>query len=366
MTIIPILLIALLFLPVAVLQTMMPFLTRKTVSFGISVSEELYYSQPVAQMRKQYVRSSIVLYSTLLVLFITVSSLGGETVQNITIPSYVLLMLAGSGTLYLLFYFRMKRYKSQLPAIGTIPTKLAVDTNFRRQRLALSNGYYLIHAVLIALCSGLALTLYSRYPDVIPMQYNFQGEVTRSVAKSYGTVLFPNIMQLFVTLLLMFVNWIIQKSKQQLSPSNPEKSARQNATFRFRWSIFNFFASIMLVLLFSYMQFTMIYTVDSRISLFIALLVPLIIVCGALYLSYSTGQGGSRIGHSQEDSSSDFPVNDDRYWKLGGFYYNRQDSSIFVEKRTGIGWTMNFAKPLAWLFFLAPLVVILLLVLIFQ
>jgi uncharacterized membrane protein len=33
-------------------------------------------------------------------------------------------------------------------------------------------------------------------------------------------------------------------------------------------------------------------------------------------------------------------------WKLGVFYYNKQDKRIFPPKRVrGMGWTVNFANP---------------------
>jgi uncharacterized membrane protein len=36
-------------------------------------------------------------------------------------------------------------------------------------------------------------------------------------------------------------------------------------------------------------------------------------------------------------------------WIGGMIYYNRQDPSLIVEKRIGIGWTFNFAHPITWL-----------------
>lgn len=38
---------------------------------------------------------------------------------------------------------------------------------------------------------------------------------------------------------------------------------------------------------------------------------------------------------------------DDAQWKLGMFYVNKNDSSLFIEKRYGIGFTINFGNPLA-------------------
>ena len=39
---------------------------------------------------------------------------------------------------------------------------------------------------------------------------------------------------------------------------------------------------------------------------------------------------------------------DDCFWKLGVFYVNAHDPSLFVPKRFGVGWTVNFGRPSAW------------------
>ena len=39
----------------------------------------------------------------------------------------------------------------------------------------------------------------------------------------------------------------------------------------------------------------------------------------------------------------------DEHWKAGIFYWNKDDASLILPKRFGIGWTMNWARPAAWL-----------------
>jgi uncharacterized membrane protein len=58
-----------------------------------------------------------------------------------------------------------------------------------------------------------------------------------------------------------------------------------------------------------------------------------------------------------EEEITDY--DEDSHWKGGLFYFNRNDPSIFVEKRFGVGWTLNFGNPIGYLIFLVPLVVIL-------
>ena len=38
----------------------------------------------------------------------------------------------------------------------------------------------------------------------------------------------------------------------------------------------------------------------------------------------------------------------DHCWKAGIFYVNPKDESLFVPKRSGLGYTLNFAHPWSW------------------
>ncbi len=46
------------------------------------------------------------------------------------------------------------------------------------------------------------------------------------------------------------------------------------------------------------------------------------------------------------------------HWKLGIFYYNKDDKRIFPPKRFGLGWTINFANPISVSTFLFILIII--------
>ena len=51
---------------------------------------------------------------------------------------------------------------------------------------------------------------------------------------------------------------------------------------------------------------------------------------------------------------------DDRYWYGGVFYNNPDDPALFVPKRFGLGWTLNFGHPQAKLFLIGMLLLVLL------
>jgi uncharacterized membrane protein len=70
-------------------------------------------------------------------------------------------------------------------------------------------------------------------------------------------------------------------------------------------------------------------------------------------VAFRSGQGGWRLRGQASASTrgGHAPVGDrtpDDCWKGGLIYYNPTDPALWVEKRFGIGWTMNFGNPRAW------------------
>lgn len=45
---------------------------------------------------------------------------------------------------------------------------------------------------------------------------------------------------------------------------------------------------------------------------------------------------------------SDFNRANAEFWKWGIIYNNPNDQAIWVDKRVGIGWTLNFARKESW------------------
>jgi uncharacterized membrane protein len=61
------------------------------------------------------------------------------------------------------------------------------------------------------------------------------------------------------------------------------------------------------------------------------------------------GQGGFRMSAPTAHTVPIGDRTDDSRWLGGMFYVNRADPALFVEKRMGIGWTLNFGSVWAWL-----------------
>lgn len=70
------------------------------------------------------------------------------------------------------------------------------------------------------------------------------------------------------------------------------------------------------------------------------------------------GQGGRDINNDNEGDG--LYKDDDSKWILGSIYYNKNDPAMMIEKRIGIGWTINFANPKSIVFILVTLLMIIL------
>lgn len=48
-------------------------------------------------------------------------------------------------------------------------------------------------------------------------------------------------------------------------------------------------------------------------------------------------------------------------WKLGVLYYNPEDTRMFLPKKTGLGFTINFARPISVMFTMLLILIVVLL-----
>lgn len=352
--------IILIFAPLALLLSFAPYVTRETISFGVTISQYNYYTPVLRKLRRTFATASLIgngliIFACLYVL----RSANEETTAMITGVCTMIFIVYWSA-LHIVFHFKMKKIKSTLTNVES-PQRVTIDTTFRQNKLTYSNYWFLIHIAINVAIAIISILNYNELPNVIPMKYDLQGNVTSIVPKTYLSVLAINLVQLGIIALMMLVNWSIKTSKQQLTPSNPAQFAADHIRFRRKWSLFTIITGLLLTILFAFIQINM-FVPNQVLLTAISLITSVAILLGAILLSLTGRQGGGKIRNHQEDGerSKEQPVNDDDHWKLGFIYFNANDPSFTVEKRYGIGWTINFARPLSWvlLLFIIAIVVI--------
>ncbi|WP_199425952.1 DUF1648 domain-containing protein [Thermaerobacillus caldiproteolyticus] len=347
------------FLPAIILLSAIPYLTKPTQCFGVSIPEEASQLPVIKHLRKQYairagITTSLLLLSILFLPFFPSS----ETIMAIVIVLFGFLLILTPFLIYLPFHKRMKQLKKEYNWKVERKERVIIDIKFRENHLVYSNGWFLIPIFISFLTILITIGMYPKLPDRLPAHFDLQGNVTRYTNKSIYTVSILPIVQIFATILMMAVNTAIKKAKQELNAANPEKSKKQNIVFRRHLSLFMIGSSILTVTLFFVIQLAVITHIPK-----VALMITTIIVLASqfiwiLWLAFKIGQGGSRITTEKGEETLWVDYDNDEYWKWGMFYFNRNDPSLFVEKRFGIGLTVNFARPGAWVFTALPILLL--------
>lgn len=324
-----------------------PYMTRRTESFGVTIPEVLYHRIDFKQMRRTYsiiTLAILILFTgTLTILLFHLTETMLYFVYTITIFLYLLI----SFLVYLHFHRKMKQIKMTENWKLEKQPKLVVDTKFRDKKLTISYYWYVIPFVICIFTGAITWFLYERIPNQIPIHNDLAGNITYS-DKTIGTVSILPFTQLFLFAIFLFVHYIINVSKQQTGAENPKVSVQQNLLFRRRWSIFMLISGTMTILLFLFIQLTFIYpTLIPYEDIIIFSTIGFILI-GTIILSIVTGQGGSRINLEKPMNEDVMDRDDDQHWKLGQFYFNKDDPALFIEKRFGIGWTNNWARPMSW------------------
>lgn len=354
-------------LPLFIISIFIPYWTRKTESFGISIPEELYYTNELKEMRKKYAIQmtiiSVIFVVLLLLAYRFISQ--DDTIISLMYGVLIILYIIVGFFIYLIFHRQMKHKKQTENWSENKTERMIIHTKFREQKLTISNWLYTIPFVISIVTIGFTLLYYDKIPDKVAMHYDFSGEVTRWEAKTYGNVLLLPLTQLSLIIIFIVVNIIIAKSKQQVSAKDPDESMQRNIIFRRRWSVFLYVMALLLTFMFTFLHVGSFFLkMNETLMVIVPIVISFLTIIGALILSITTGQGGSRVTIKSDQDEQVIDRDDDVHWKLGLFYFNKDDPTLFIEKRFGVGWTINFGRPLAWLSLIGLIVIPLLIPLI--
>ena len=338
-------------IPLFAIFIFIPYWTRKTESFGHTVPERAYESKQLQNMRKKYALEMVAWSFAFILGYLTCFALftNNENTFGIMFTIMIFLYIIIGFFVYLKYHRQIKVLKLEKGWHQDVENKVLVDTTFRNQAYSFSVLWYLIPLGIILFTTLITFMNYEQIPKQIPTNYDLQGNVTNSTEKTGKSVLFTPIIQMFLLFVFVFVHFVIHKSKQQVSTKNPEASLKQNIVFRKTWSWFNYVMGTVLIILFSGMQMMLMFDMFQSFMFPALMIFVALVLIAVIVLSIKVGQGGSRV-KIQEDIEGDvIERDDDEHWKFGIFYFNPQDPALFVEKRFGIGWTNNFARPLSWI-----------------
>lgn len=319
-----------------------PLIVRKGLLFGVYVGESACESAAARRITRSWYAWMIGAIALSLA-----SGLGGLAVLPLPMAALapVLLQLIAFVALYLRAYRRARALAPALTPPAAAPLTVVPGPGTVLPKAALIFGACLGLSVM-----GYAWLHYSYLPDRVPSHFGPSGRPDAWKPKSLSTVMLLPLMTLSMGVGLSGFAWLTARAKRAIRLR--DQGISLEAQMRFRAAMTNFLSgvSMLTTTMLALMAVTSIqvglgYRPGLPSGVMALAIVLLVYVLGGVgYLAFRYGQGGARLERARADTPLTDGLADNRKWVLGMFYVDPEDPSILVERRFGIGYTINFGN----------------------
>lgn len=336
------------FLVVGILFAL-PRIARKGLLFGVYVGEAFAGSDEALAVRRSWDRGCVAVMVIAFAVGFTIAAFGWPVTGNLTGTG--VLLVAGL-VLYVRTYTRVRALAP--PDAARHAARVTAFIQRERSRAETHAKLVLILCLLASLGTIIyALISYRAMPDRIPVPSNVVGRVQGVAEKSLLAVLYTPVLDLVLGPLYAGLAWMVARAKRSLREGADEGAAAVQDGFR---------ALVSNVLSGTALFLCAVLTLYSVQRVRIGLSQTTSVGAGIWWLSGGFllfavvsligmmgryGQGGALLERRQPQGELTGGLADNAHWVLGMFYVDRDDPSLMVEERFGIGYTMNWGNPRA-------------------
>ena len=321
---------------IGIICLMMPRFSRPDIFFGVTVQPAFRDSAEGASIARRY-RLHLLVSASFAVLLTLASA---TTLRPVLSTVSILVVVAGS-VIALASANRQARAHA-VPASVVREASLVI----REDRLP---GGWIITAIPFLILAAAGVYLHARWdeiPNRFPIHFDINGQPNGWANKSAVSVYGMLGMGAGICLMMAILAFSIMRTRRvALRGSAARYEQRFRSTSVWAMLAVEYFMAI----LFAAIPVVSIF--HSNVSPIVVLnfVFTAVLLLTLVPLLFYYGQGGTAM--AGDDALTDPPVGDrtpDECWTWGMFYYNRDDPAIMVEKRFGIGYTMNFGNVWSW------------------
>ena len=340
------------------LMLLVPKFTRRGLLFGVYVGDEHWQSDEARGITRAWylVMTSALVVSIVLGVVMTIAK---PDAPIAAIGPLFLMLFASLGT-YLWAHFRARGL-----AIAGAPISAAALVSDPPGLLTIPLIALSIAMVAGALSVADAWMHYAAVPGRIPMHFGIGGLPDRWEPKTFWSVMLLPLMTMGMGALLGTMACLTARAKRALRQGDRGVSFAAQIRFRRAVSVFLSGTVVLVAVLLSSLSYGSLRVALGEaerlpaVAMVGGILLVIYAVGGSLVLMFRYGQGGSRLEKAAEQAPLTNGLADNAHWVLGAFYVNRDDPSLMVEKRFGIGYTLNFGNRKVVVAFAVLVVVIL-------
>lgn len=324
-----------------VIAVVLPSIGSPTVPFGVRIPAEHAKDPAVTRQTPIYRRRVVVCGILAAAACVAIYLVTGE---YLLLPLSVLAQL---GIWYTCFFLANHEIRTAKAAGGWyegVRQGIAVDTGLRTDPPRFP-WLWLAPSVIITIATAVVgVLLYPSMPDTLVAHYTAKGVPNRVVAKTVGTAFSLVFVQIGLTALLAGIAaGIVVRSRADLDPAHPVSSAHWHRRYMLLGAkaLLGLVAMIDLGMLGSaLLQWT------GTVTRWQVLVVVLPVLVGVAIAIAVLARNNRERDEGEQDTGLTHR-DDDKYWRGGLFYVNREDHALLVTRRYGVGWTLNFGNPRA-------------------
>ncbi len=351
-------LIAIVFLSGAIL-TATPWFMKKNECFAVTIPESAQADVRFLAFRKRY--AAAVLAVTLIcavalgvVSNVVLGKMSSET-DAASLNAILVAAIVAAATIPLVASFAlMLHYRKRVKAIKREEgwkaerDEAVALIGFEEAPAPPSLAWNVVYVPIVLITLALGLALYPSTPDLVPTHIDFAGNVNQWTPKGPALIAFPLLVEVFMAACFIFSHWMTIRSKKDVDPARPAISAYAYGAFARAECILLLVGGSVLTAVLGIVMILMMTEFLSMLVTMVLIIVATLVFVGAMIaFSVVYGQSGSRLVKRLEENGGIIADNDE-HWKAGIFYWNKGDASLILPKRFGVGWTMNWARPAAW------------------
>ncbi|HKT56823.1 MAG TPA: DUF5808 domain-containing protein [Microbacterium sp.] len=339
--------LALLFTVVAVLLGALPAVTRPTVPLGVSVPasrlEEPVIRQAIGRFRLLIAIAWVVCVALLVVL--------GQTAAAPAELLCVFLFIIAQLASYVIARRMIVRAKRDGGWYEGVPVRVAGSVTAPAEPAPVPTGWGVASVVLLAVAYAVGILLYPSLPGRLPTHWGFDGQPDVYADKNAWTVFGPLFIGTVVVAGLFALSFLGRVVPIRALPgADAATNARRQHDMRSAMS--SLIGRLMFLIslefawatvgprLFPELARTSAAGAIVVVALMFVIIVLFIVRWRRLMVGDARLVAAERAAHGTVDTPDD-----DRFWKAGLLYVNRDDPALFVQRRFGVGWTVNLGHP---------------------
>lgn len=349
MTWIAVILSAMTVLLLGVMLLVMPAITLRTLPLGVSVPQA-HTGDPAVRSAVRRYRTGVVAAAVLSLALAAVLS-GFAPIAGTLVPTLAMVVLGAAA--YLAARRGIQRAKREGGWYDDVPVRLSASvTPDRAARVAIAPAWYLVALVVLGVVAAIGVAIYPTLPNPLPIHWNAAGRADGYAEKSIWSVFGALLTAVGLVVLLYVVALAsrVSPARVRVGGDPQTAAARTHAQLHVMQELLGWLALVLalmmgVVALLGWLAPAASGAMSIAVVAMVVLVFALLVLFLMRYRRASTAASGSpAVPHVTRAATPDAP-DDDRFWKLGVFYVNRNDPATMVPKRFGVGWTVNLGSP---------------------